>query len=62
MTASDEYRRLAQECLAASRLASTALARAALIEMAGTWLRLAKEHDNDSPMTQIPPKSNDNQD
>jgi hypothetical protein len=34
----------------------------ALIEMAGTWLRLAQEHDNGSPMTQVPPNANHNQD
>ena len=48
MSAVERYRHLAEECLAASRLALTPVARAALIEMAGTWLRLAQEQDNDS--------------
>jgi hypothetical protein len=44
----EEYRRLAQECLASARLASTGQARVALLEMARTWFRLAEEQDNES--------------
>jgi hypothetical protein len=41
----EEYRRLAQECLAAARSASTREIRAALTEKAAFWFRLAEEQD-----------------
>ena len=41
----EEYRRLAQECLDAARLISMETSRAALIEMAQSWLRLAEEQE-----------------
>ncbi len=43
-----EYRRLAQECLTMARTVSTEEARAALLERAEVWLRLANEQDDDS--------------
>jgi hypothetical protein len=53
----EEYRRLAQDCLASARLASTGEARIALLEMARTWFRLAEEQDNESANVEgpIPP-------
>ncbi|MGA7487582.1 MAG: hypothetical protein WBW74_11680 [Xanthobacteraceae bacterium] len=42
-----EYRRLAQECLAMARTVSTEEARAALLERSEVWLRLANEQDDD---------------
>jgi hypothetical protein len=47
-TRAEEYRRLAEECLAAVRMVSTEEARAALIERAELWFRLAKEQDDES--------------
>jgi hypothetical protein len=41
----EEYRRLAQECLAAARSASTREIRAALTQRAAFWFRLAEEQD-----------------
>ena len=41
----EEYRRRAQECLDAARLISLETSRAALIEMAQSWLRLAEEQE-----------------
>ena|SRR5215472_15602391 len=41
----EEYRRLAQECLAASRTVSTEEARTSLVAMAQVWKRLADEQD-----------------
>ena len=49
------YRRLAQECLTAARLASTGEARVASLEMARTWFRLAEEQDNESSNIAVPP-------
>jgi hypothetical protein len=40
-----EYRRLAQECRAMARSVSTEEARAALLEMAQVWLRLAEQQE-----------------
>jgi hypothetical protein len=56
-----EYRRLAQECLTAARSISTEEARAALIERAELWLRLAKEQDEEGtdiegPIPSSPPQ------
>jgi len=42
----EEYRRLASECLAASRAVSSEETRAALIAIAQGWLRLAEEQDD----------------
>jgi hypothetical protein len=42
---SDEYRRLARECLAIAARIVTQEARSALIEMARVWSRLADEQD-----------------
>jgi hypothetical protein len=44
----EEYRHLAQECMAAARSASTEEARSALFEAARSWFRLAEEQDNAS--------------
>jgi hypothetical protein len=41
----EEYRRRAQECLDAARLISFETSRAAVIEMAQSWLRLAEEQE-----------------
>jgi hypothetical protein len=43
-SSSAHYRRLAQECLAILPTVTTPGARAALIEMAQVWQRLADEH------------------
>jgi hypothetical protein len=53
----EQYRRLAEECLAAMRTVSTEEARAVLIERAQFWFRLAKEQDDESPNVEgsIPP-------
>jgi hypothetical protein len=40
-----EYRRLARECLEMARTVTTENARAALIEMAQVWQRLAEEQE-----------------
>jgi hypothetical protein len=42
-----EYRRPAEDCLAAVRTVSTQEARAVLIERAQFWFRLAKEQEGD---------------
>jgi hypothetical protein len=49
----EEYRRRAQECLDAARLISLETSRAALIEMAQSWLRLAEEQEAQEEI--IPP-------
>jgi hypothetical protein len=41
----DEYRRLARECLRVSKTILTEEAKLALIEMARVWTRLADEQD-----------------
>src|SRR5262249_37758954 len=51
----EEYRRLAQECLALARTVSTREARANFVAMAETWLRLAEEQDQGSALTVPPP-------
>jgi hypothetical protein len=48
VTRSDEYRRRAQECLAAARTA-TEEARATLVNMARVWLRVAEELEGPPP-------------
>jgi hypothetical protein len=47
-----EYRRLAQECRVMARSVSTEETRAALLEMAQVWLRLAEERE-----AAIPPRA-----
>ena len=49
MSQPDEYRRLAQACLATARTAASEEARSALIQMAQVWLRLADEQDVPPP-------------
>jgi hypothetical protein len=44
-----EYRRLAQECRTMARSVSTEETRAALLEMAQTWLRLAEQQEMATP-------------
>ena len=44
----EAYRRLARECLAAARSASTEEGRTALADMAQHWLRLAEQQDDES--------------
>jgi hypothetical protein len=51
----EQYRRLAQECLAAARMAWTGEARIASLEMARSWFRLAEEQDNESANIAVPP-------
>jgi hypothetical protein len=55
----EQYRRLAEECMAAMRIVSTEEARAVLIERAQFWSRLAKEQDDESTDVEgsIPPTS-----
>jgi hypothetical protein len=55
----EQYRRLAEECLAAVHTVSTEEARAVLIERAQFWFRLAKEQDDESTNVEgsIPPTS-----
>jgi hypothetical protein len=43
MTSADEYRRLARECLETARTLSNEEGRAALLQMAQVWQRLADE-------------------
>jgi hypothetical protein len=49
VTKSDEYRRLAQECLATAREVANEEKRTSLIHMAQVWLRLAEEQDASAP-------------
>jgi hypothetical protein len=49
VTKSDEYRRLAQECLATAREIANEEKRTSLIHMAQVWLRLAEEQDAPPP-------------
>jgi hypothetical protein len=44
----EEYRRLARECLAAARSASTEEGRTALVDMAQHWFRVAAQQDDES--------------
>jgi hypothetical protein len=44
----EQYRRLARECLAAARSASTEEGRTALADMAQHWFRLAEQQDDES--------------
>ena len=47
----DEYRRLAQECLATAREIANEEKRTTLIHMAQVWLRLAEEQRDPPPPT-----------
>ena len=49
----EEYRRLAQECLTAARLASTGEARVASLEMARMWFRLAEAQEDESANIEV---------
>ena len=71
----EQYRRLAEECLAAMRTVSTEETRGVLIERAQYWFQLAKEQDDQSadfggsipptptpkshPQQQVKPKDDD---
>jgi hypothetical protein len=49
----DQYRRLAEECLALSRLGGFSMhGRLNLLEMARLWMRLANEQDRARPVLQ----------
>ena len=50
-----EYRRLARECLEMARTVTTENARAALIEMAQVWQRLADEQERNPGLAESPP-------
>lgn len=52
-TRAEEYRRRAQECLDLARTLSLETARASLIDMAQSWLRLAEEQEEHEAV--IPP-------
>ena len=53
----EEYRRLAQECRTTARTVTTEEARAALIERAEFWFRLAKEQGNENSNIAVPPSA-----
>jgi hypothetical protein len=53
----DEYRRLANECLAMARTVTRPEARDSLIEMARIWFRLAEEQDAASVPLGVPDQS-----
>jgi hypothetical protein len=46
------YRRLARECIVIANTITTEQARAALVEMAQVWTRLAESHDARPAMQQ----------
>ena len=48
MGRSDDYRRFARECLEIARTAEDPQARAALLQMAQVWFRLAEDHAGDA--------------
>jgi hypothetical protein len=54
-TRAEEYRRLARECLALARTLSLETARAALIDRAQGWLRLAEEQEHADASINLPP-------
>jgi hypothetical protein len=57
-TRAEEYRRLAQQCLAMARSASTEEGRATLLEAAQSWFRLVEEQDHESAnIESVPPNS-----
>jgi hypothetical protein len=47
----DEFRRQAQDCLAAAVMLKDEEARAILINIAGTWQRLAEQEDSGPPLS-----------
>jgi hypothetical protein len=51
----EEYRRLAQQCLAMARTLSNAQARVSALEMAQVWQRLADEQDRSPDLADRPP-------
>ena len=53
-TRAEEYRRLAQECLAMARAVSREEARANLMVMAQVWQRLADEQDQGTDLSEVP--------
>jgi hypothetical protein len=53
----EEYRRLAQQCLAMARTLSSAEARVSALQMAQVWQRLADEQDRSSGLVERPPPS-----
>ena len=58
------YRRLARECIAVANPIATEQTRAALVEMAQVWTRLAESHDAPPAMQQqqqIQPKNDKNE-
>ena len=51
----EEYRRLAQECLAMACTLSNAEARVSALQMAQVWQRLADEQDRNPDLAERPP-------
>ena len=51
----EEYRRLAQECLAMACTLSNAEARVSALQMAQVWQRLADEQDRNPDLAARPP-------
>jgi hypothetical protein len=51
MDKSEEYRRFAEECVQIARSAKSPQSRAALLQMAQVWFRLAQEHVSDAAKT-----------
>jgi hypothetical protein len=45
---SERYRRFAEECVQIARSAKSPKSRAALMQMAQVWFRLAQEHVSDA--------------
>ena len=54
-TKAEEYKRLAQECLAVALTLSTLDGRASLVAMAQVWQRLAEEQDQGTEFGSIAP-------
>jgi hypothetical protein len=50
-----EYRRLAEQCLAMARTLSNAQARVSALQMAQVWQRLADEQDRNPDLAERPP-------
>ena len=51
----EEYRKLAQGCLALAKSVSTEEARLALMGMATRWLQLAEQQTDEAADIQVPP-------
>jgi hypothetical protein len=51
----EEYRRLAQECLAMACTLSNAEARVSALQMAQVWQRFADEQDQNPDLAERPP-------